>query len=110
MFAHSSSFLFMAMSDSMSVCQIPAAFVPSGRQFRRENLSADWLSQHSITQCCQKKSTFSTVCGEAMEAMDAATRDLNCVYHEIHIAQSEIPCNHVFSFTLYVILWHSSLV
>ncbi len=49
----------MATSDSMSTWQILAKFMPSGRQWRWENLYADWLSRHSVTLCCLKSSISS---------------------------------------------------
>ncbi len=44
-----------------------------------------------------------------MEAMDATSCGLHPMYAENHVARGEIACNRVFTLTLYVVFWCSSL-
>ncbi len=46
---------------------------------------------------------------EAMEVMDATLHVLHCLYCQIRVARSDIVSNRVFTQTMHVILWRSSL-
>ncbi len=91
----------------MSILQILATFVLSLCRWHQVNLDTVWLSQQSFTWYRLKSSVFSALSqknngGDGRHIMWFTS----CESPEICVAWSDITSNHVFTVTLYVILWH----